>query len=74
MKIEIKVYAGAREDRVVQLEAGHYRINVRAIADKGKANKAIIGLLAKHFGVAKSRVAIRLGQKMNKKVVEIIDE
>lgn len=38
----------------------------------GEANAGLVKLLAKHYGVAKSCVVIRSGEKSRKKVVEII--
>ena len=37
----------------------------------GEANKSLIAVLAKHFGVPKSSVKIVLGQKSRTKIVEI---
>ena len=46
-------------------------VKVTAPPDKGKANAAIIKLLAKHFGVAKSAVSIVSGETGRLKVVEV---
>ncbi len=37
----------------------------------GKANKALIQILAKHFDVAKSQINIKSGTRGRKKLVEI---
>jgi uncharacterized protein (TIGR00251 family) len=47
------------------------KVAVSAPPDKGKANAAVIGLLAKSFGVAKSRVTLTHGETDRRKVVRI---
>ncbi|RUM87332.1 MAG: hypothetical protein DSZ24_06440 [Thermodesulfatator sp.] len=39
--------------------------------EKGKANKQLVEVLAKHFGVKKSSVKILKGETSHNKVVEI---
>ena len=38
----------------------------------GEANQALIKLLAKHFGVAKTCISIKTGARGRQKIVEII--
>jgi len=47
------------------------KVKCRATPEKGKANEAVIALLAKHFKVSKSNVVILRGKTSSKKVVEI---
>ncbi len=50
----------------------HYlRVRVSAPPEDGKANNALIALLAKHFEVAKSAVRIVSGETARLKLVEI---
>jgi uncharacterized protein (TIGR00251 family) len=44
---------------------------VRAVPDKGKANKAVIALCANFFGVAKSNISIESGAQSRTKTVLI---
>ncbi len=46
-------------------------VKVTAPPDKGKANAAIVKLLAKHFGVSKSSVTITAGETSRLKTAEI---
>ena len=46
---------------------------IKAAPDKGKANKALIELVAKKYGVSKSKVKILTGQTNRNKVVEVMD-
>lgn len=46
-------------------------VYIREIAEGGKANDALIKLLAAHFGVSKSRVEIIRGHTSRHKLVEV---
>ena len=55
-------------------DGGAYlKARVRALPDKGKANKALLGLIAKTLGVAKSDVSIIAGNRSRIKQVLIKD-
>lgn len=47
------------------------QVRVRAVPEKGKANKALLALLAKWLGVAKSDVTLASGGKSRLKRVHI---
>ncbi len=47
------------------------KIKVAAAPEDGKANKAVIALLAKHLGVAPSRLTIIRGETSRKKMVHV---
>jgi len=51
-----------------------YNIWVKSPAKEGKANEQVIKLLAKHFGVAKSKVKIISGLKSRQKVIAVAEE
>lgn len=46
------------------------KARVRAAPEDGKANEALIALLAKELGIAKSSLAIVVGQKARLKTIE----
>ena len=46
-------------------------MRVRAVPEDGKANQAVIELLAKHFHVARAAVRIVSGASVRTKIVEI---
>ena len=56
--IRVKARPGARRNALAGLHHGAFRIDVTAAPEKGKANDAIIALLAKNFGVAKSSIEL----------------
>lgn len=47
----------------------HIRVNVRAVPEKGRANKALEALIAKALGVAKRDVRVASGLKSRYKSV-----
>lgn len=73
MKIRVHVKPGGknREETVIPGEV--WEVSVQARAEDGRANEAVIRLLAKHFGVTKSRVRIVHGAASRHKTIEIIE-
>lgn len=71
MIVGVKVKPGARADKVEVLEDGSLRVSVKAPPVDGKANEAVIGLLADHFGVRRSDVTLKRGASGRDKVFEI---
>jgi uncharacterized protein YggU (UPF0235/DUF167 family) len=47
----------------------HLKARVRAVPEDGRANAALIALLAKELGVAKSALAIAAGEKARLKTI-----
>ena len=70
MKIKIKVIPNAKENKIIEGEI--LKVYVKSPPVEGKANKIVISLLAKNFGVKKSDVKIVSGFKSREKVVEIL--
>ncbi|MBL9162944.1 MAG: DUF167 domain-containing protein [Planctomycetaceae bacterium] len=56
--IRVKARPGARRNALAGLHDGALRVDVTAAPEKGKANDAIIVLLAKSFGIAKSSIEL----------------
>lgn len=71
MKIIIKAKPGAREDKIEKVDEANYIVHVQAPPIDGKANAAIVKILASHFDVSQSLVEIISGHMARVKVVEI---
>lgn len=71
MIIQVKVIASARENRVVGFENEVLKVKCTAVAEKGKANTAVVALLAKYYGVSKSAITIVRGTTSSLKTVNI---
>lgn len=48
-----------------------YKIYVTDTPEDGKANKAVIALIAKELGIAKSKITIKHGEHCRDKTIEI---
>ena len=63
------VHPGSRMERVDEQGDGSLVVWVKARAEKGKANIAVVKLLSKHFG---GRVRIISGITSRQKIVEVV--
>ena len=70
MKIDIKVVAKAKKNTVKE-ENGILKVTVMAPAVDGKANKAVLKLLAKYYDVSPGRKEITKGLKSRNKTISI---
>lgn len=67
----VKVQPKASKDQVVGYREGVLQLRVTAAPNRGRANAAVVSLLAEALGVAKSRVNIIRGQTSRDKVVTV---
>jgi hypothetical protein len=70
VKINVRVIPKAKQNKVV-VEPDRLKVYLTAPPVEGKANQALIEILAEHYGVRRSQVRIISGQKGRDKVVEI---
>lgn len=71
LKIRVTVKPQARKEELRKIAEGEYLVSVHPPAREGKANRAMIEILAAHFSVAKTAVRIVRGASSRKKLVEI---
>lgn len=72
MTIFVKVKPASKHEKVEKTGMKHYTVSVNAPAHEGKANNALITILAKHFDISKAYVQILSGHFAKEKVIEII--
>lgn len=70
MRIRVKVIPNAKRSSVEKLK-DYYKVRVDAPPIRGKANKRLTEILAKHFNVPRSKIRIVKGQKLRMKEVEV---
>jgi len=70
-RIWVTVKPRAKKEEVRKTDDGQYMVSVHVPPQEGKANKALIELLANYFSVPKSSVRIIRGQTGRKKLIEI---
>lgn len=68
----ILVQAGAKKNLVKEEKEG-LKVFVAAPPVDGKANQAVVEVLAEHFGVKKSRIEIIKGLKSRNKTISIAE-
>ncbi|MEO7666953.1 MAG: DUF167 domain-containing protein [Dehalococcoidia bacterium] len=69
--LQVKVTPGTRESAIGEWQDGILRIKVREPAAKGKANEAVVKLLAKKLGMPASAINLKLGATSRTKLLEI---
>jgi uncharacterized protein len=69
--LQVKVKPGSRDEALVEQDDGTWLARVKAPPVDGKANAALIALVAAHFGLRKAQVSIKSGASARMKRVQI---
>jgi uncharacterized protein len=69
--LRLRVAPGARRDEVLGLHGDALKVAVRAPPERGRANEAVIDLLAKRLGVPRARLSLERGAASRDKTVRI---
>ena len=72
MKIFVKAKPNAKEESIKKIDGINFAVAVKEPPRKGKANAAIIRVLAEHFGVAPSAILLVSGFSAKQKIFEIV--
>ncbi len=68
-RMRLRVKAGARRDGINGVHGGALKLTVTAAPERGKANRAVLALLAKALEVAPSSLSILSGASSPDKTV-----
>jgi uncharacterized protein (TIGR00251 family) len=71
MRVYVKVTPRAGKNEVTKISEGEYKVKVTAPPEKGKANEAVIELLADYFDVSKSSLNILAGKTARVKIIDV---
>ncbi len=71
MKINVRVKPFSREEKIIQSEDGKLTIWVKEGPFEGRANKAVIKMISRHFRIPQSKISIVCGHKNRNKIIEI---
>ena len=71
MRIKVLVKPQAKQDKIEKTDLTNYAAWVKAKAQEGKANQAVIKLLSAHFNLAKSKIVLIKGKKSKHKVFDL---
>jgi uncharacterized protein (TIGR00251 family) len=72
-ELRVRVKPNARVAELLREEDGTYLARVKAPPAEGKANEALVALVAEAFGVRKAQVSIRRGASSRVKLVVVDD-
>ena len=67
VQLLVRAQPGARSSAMRGVHNGALRVSVTQVAEKGKANKALVGLLAKALKLRKSQIEIIAGATVSQK-------
>lgn len=73
LTFSVRVMPRAKKDEIVGVEVGSLKVRIAAPAVRGKANGALVELLAQALGVRKQQVEIASGQRARNKIIKIRD-
>jgi len=71
VRLTLKIVPGASQDKVVGRLGDALKLRVRAQPERGKANAAVLALLAQYLQVPESSISIVAGYTASSKIVEI---
>lgn len=71
IRLSLKVVAGASRDRILGWVGDRLKIAVTAPPERGRANRAVLDLLAVTLGLPRSRVRLVSGEASPRKGVEV---
>jgi len=71
LKIAVRVLPNSKTNSIERIGNAEYRVKVSAKAVGGKANEAVILVLAEHFKVKKHSIRIVSGALSKNKVIEV---
>ena len=72
MIYSVTVKPNSRKGPLVEERSGELTVYLREKPIDGEANQALVKILSQHFGVAKTRITIKTGQRGRKKLVEVL--
>ena len=69
--LKVKVHAGADEDRLIGRAGNSFEVWVKAEAERGMANAAVLAAVAAHLGIEIKRLHIVKGSTSPSKIILI---
>lgn len=73
-RIAVRVHPGARKDALVdRLASGEWKVAVSAPPEGGRANEAVVELVAELLGVKRRQVTVARGAASRAKTIEVTE-
>ena len=73
MYLKIKVHPNSKKNEITRRGEDSFEVYVRAKPLEGKANDAVLDVLAEFLNVSRSKVRLIRGAMARNKIVELID-
>jgi uncharacterized protein (TIGR00251 family) len=70
-RLRLRVKPGAKRDAILGVHGGALKVAVAAPPEKGKANRAVVRLLAGALGLPREAVSVVAGESSQDKVVVV---
>jgi uncharacterized protein (TIGR00251 family) len=70
-RVRLRVSAGASRSQILGPHGGALKLSVKAPPERGKANREVLAVVARAFGVAPSDVALMAGEASPDKLVRL---
>ena len=70
-RLRLRVSPGARRTELAGRYADGWKVRVAAAPERGRANEAVVGLLARRLGIDRNAVSLVSGHATRDKVVEL---
>ena len=70
-RLRLRVSPGAKRNELAGAHGDGWRVRVTAAPERGRANEAVVALLAEHLGVPRASLSVVSGQTSRDKVVEL---
>jgi len=67
--LSLRVQPGSRKEGILGAHADRLKVTVHAAPEKGKANEAVIDVLAEALGLRKNQIVLQQGATNQNKVV-----
>jgi len=71
--LPVRAYPNGRQNAITGIHAGQLKVQVTAVPEKGKANKAIIKLLAAELDLKRSNISLHKGSSSQQKMFVVVN-
>ena len=71
MLIKVKVFPNSKKEGIVKKSEDSFEVKVKEKPLKGKANKAVIKVIALHFKIPEGKIKLIKGAKQRNKIFEV---
>jgi uncharacterized protein len=71
MEIELKVKTKAKQEKIEKINEKSFIVWVKEAPEKGKANQAVIKVVAKFLKISQNNIKILRGKASSHKILEI---